>query len=526
MTRIILRAGAACGLALVLAAPLAAQAAPTLGPRPLTLDEAMHLAVPASEELKISQSQVMYANGEVKRSYSEFLPQLTITGTYLHLLKSQYDVKIDSSITTSCPAFTPVPSNPTGQRLDSLETQVSCLSTLDPFASLGFLPFARPNQYNIGVTLGWTIFNGSIVNGRTRAAKSGRKLADFGITTTQAQLMLTVTQAYFDAALADQLVTIAQDALDQADTTLKQAELGLKVGSQAEFEVLRARVARDNTRVVVIQRRSDRDIAQYRLRQLLELPLDQPLELTTPLADPSADSLTFPEQVAVSAQDTLTEQRMPVRQAVETATIQEILYKIAAAEWWPTLTVNSRFGQLAYPTGVFPGTSEFRTDWNVGLTLNFPIWTSGRTRGDAMVAQANFDQSKFRILQARKLAALDSRQVISRVQAAQAAWIASRGTAQQAERAYAIAEVRYREGLSSQTELTDIRLALAQARANSAVAARDWQVARTRLQLLPDLPFGLGTGGDASQSVDLTANLTAPATTARPATAGGTGTTP
>ena len=206
-------------------------------------------------------------------------------------------------------------------------------------------------------------------------------------------------------------------------------------------------------------------------------------------------------------------------------TIQEILYKIAASEWWPTLTVNSRYGQLAYPTGVFPGTSDFRTDWNVGLTLNFPIWTSGRTQGDAMVARASFDQSKLRVLQARKLAALDSRQVISRVQAAQAAWIASRGTAQQAERAYAIAEVRYREGLSSQTELTDTRLALAQARANSAVAARDWQVARTRLQLLPDLPFGLGSGA-ATPAVDLTANLTAPASTARTATAGGTGTTP
>jgi outer membrane protein TolC len=142
-----------------------------------------------------------------------------------------------------------------------------------------------------------------------------------------------------------------------------------------------------------------------------------------------------------------------------------------------------------------------------------------------MVARASFDQSKLRVLQARKLAALDSRQVISRVEAAQAAWIASRGTAQQAERAYAIAEVRYREGLSSQTELTDTRLALAQARANSAVAARDWQVARTRLQLLPDLPFGLGSGA-ATPAVDLTSNLTAPATTARTATAGGTGTTP
>jgi outer membrane protein TolC len=69
-------------------------------------------------------------------------------------------------------------------------------------------------------------------------------------------------------------------------------------------------------------------------------------------------------------------------------------------------------------------------------------------------------------------------------------WEASAGTVQQAERAYQIAELRNREGLSTQLELSDSRLSLEVARATRAQAARDLQVARARLALTPALPAG------------------------------------
>ena len=83
--------------------------------------------------------------------------------------------------------------------------------------------------------------------------------------------------------------------------------------------------------------------------------------------------------------------------------------------------------------------------------------------------------------------------------AARAAWEATAGTVQQATRAYEIADVRYRAGVSTQLELSDSRLLLQQADANRALAARDLQVARARVALLPELPLGGGgaTGGAA-----------------------------
>ncbi|HET9775480.1 MAG TPA: TolC family protein, partial [Gemmatimonadaceae bacterium] len=105
-------------------------------------------------------------------------------------------------------------------------------------------------------------------------------------------------------------------------------------------------------------------------------------------------------------------------------------------------------------------------------------------------AEARYDQL-------REFAALDSRVTINNLVQATAAWEASQGTAEQATRAYSIAEVRYKEGISTQIELNDARILLEQAVANRALAARNLQVARVKLALLPDLPLQ-STGGAAT----------------------------
>src|SRR5207253_6499725 len=92
----------------------------------------------------------------------------------------------------------------------------------------------------------------------------------------------------------------------------------------------------------------------------------------------------------------------------------------------------------------------------------------------------------------RSAAQLDTRTALQQLETARAQWQASAGTVEQATRAYSIAEIRYREGLSTQTELADSRILLQQAEANRAQAARDLQIAQLRMALLPDLPLSVG----------------------------------
>ena len=87
--------------------------------------------------------------------------------------------------------------------------------------------------------------------------------------------------------------------------------------------------------------------------------------------------------------------------------------------------------------------------------------------------EADVEAARVQLRQVEELAALDARSALAELIAARAAWEATAGTVQQANRAYEIAEVRYEAGVSTQLELSDSRLLLQQAEANRAQAGRD-----------------------------------------------------
>jgi outer membrane protein TolC len=469
----------------------------------VTLNQALELAERKSETVGIARAELERAQGDRRRARSYYFPQLSGSASYQRTLESQFSALNAATDTSSAPAptcgrFVPQSGLPVDQRLDSLENAVACASAADPFASFRNLPFGRENTYRFGLSFSQTLFSGGQVRGQVQAAGAGVRSAELGLTSARAQLLLDVTSAYLDATLADRLLAIAQATLEQADTTLSQTQLARQVGNLSEFDLLRARVTRDNQRPVVIQRQADRDLAYYRLKQLLDLPLEEPLALTTALGDSTLVDSTRIAAIVSLVGDTSSAARSPVRQAAEAVTAQRGLLRAAKGQRLPQVALTSEYAQLAFPAKVSPFGSDFVSDWTISLGLRLPILTGGRIGGDMDVARANQTQAELRLQQARELAEVDARNSTTQLEAAQAAWEASAGTVEQAARAYEIADLRYREGISTQTELLDSRVQLQQAQAARARAARDLQVARVRIALLPALPLALPAAATAA----------------------------
>jgi outer membrane protein TolC len=470
--------------------------------RALSLDDALKSAEAKSPDLAIARAGVTRAEGQRNKARSQFLPQIFGSAGYTRTLRSQFQglsFGSDSTGAPACNSFIVDPTASVDARLTLLESALGCGAGSNPFGSLQNLGFGAANQWNLGLSLQQNVFTGGRVTAQYRAASAGRRSATIGFTAAKAQLTLDVTQAYYDAQLADQLVLIAAATLAQADTTLAQTKLGRQVGNAAEFDLLRAQVTRDNQVPVLIQRRSDRDVAYVRLKQLLHLSLTDSLALTTSLDDSTAAQPGTVSTLLAQAPDTAAESRAPVRQAAENVTAQRSAVTVARAERIPALSLASAFGRVAYPSGVFPSWSDFRSNWTIGGSLTLPIFTGGNIRGDEQIASAGLYQARAQLQQTRELAELDALNALNRLRSAQAQMDASRGTAQQAARAYQIATVRYKEGISTQTELNDSQIQLQQAEANRATAARDLQVARMRLALLRDLPL-TGSSAQAAQA--------------------------
>ena len=477
----------------LVSAPLGAQV------RQISLEDAIGLADRSSETVEIARAAVTRANGQQLMARSQFLPQLSVQAGYTRTLASQFegfsfggpDTNTFRSLCTPNIDASATPA----QRQAALDQAQTCQAAGGgpDFSSVGF---GALNQWMLGFQFSQNLFTGGRASGQRVAANAGRRAADIEVTAQRAQLILDVTQAYYNAVLAQRLVEIAETSLGMTDDVLRQTTSARQVGSASEFELLRARVARDNQVPVVLQRRSDRTVAILRLKQLLELPLDDSLSLTTDIDQaPAATIAGVSLENAATVIDTSVENRATVREAAENVRAQEGLMRAARAERLPNLALTSGYQRLFFPASTFPELNDYRENWTVGITAGVSLLSGGRIRGGELVAQANLREARARHQQARELAALDARIALAQLAQAEAVWQASVGTAEQARRAYSIDQVRYREGISTQTELTQSQLLVEQATVNRALAARDLAVARMRAALLKDLPLTAGAMG-------------------------------
>jgi len=544
------RIGALVTSTALLVFPLAAQqpaaprgATPAAGtPRALSLDEAMRIAEHESENLRIARAGVDRAHGQQLQARSQYLPQLSGSLQYTRTLKSQFSVlqnaqpepgpnvppappRDTTTYFQPCTRYLAAPGATEAERLVGLETFSRCSNGggID-FTRVGF---GAANQYQLGLSGSLNLFAGGRISAQNAAARAGRRAADIELTAQRAQLRLDVAEAYYDAALADRMVAIAESSLVQTEGALRQTSLARQVGNQSEFDLLRARVTRDNQVPAVLQARTTREVSYLRLKQLLNLPYGDSLTLTDGIGDvesvpsvraaASTDNAAAAAAVVVALTDSLVQQsdtsadaRATVRQLTESLNAQEAQRRVAKSEYLPSLTLSSQYGRVAFPPSGIPDWNSFVNNWTVTVAASVPLFTGGRTRGDNLVASANVAETRARLQQTREFAALDARQAVAQLEQSAATLAASAGTAEQASRAYNIADVRFREGLSTQLELSESRVLLQQARANRAQAARDFQVARLRLTLLRDLP--LSAGGAAGGTAPAAGGTTTPGT--------------
>ena len=498
--------------------PTPTTAVPPIPPGPLTLDQVLSLAEPRSEAVSIAVAAIRRAEGDQVRAQSGLRPQLSAVASYDRALASEFDGIFDSTDTgTACPPFALNRTAPIDARVAEIERAIDCGAVgggggfFGSTGDLSDLPFGRKNTWRASLSFSQNLWSGGRNGATISLAAAGHETAQLGLTTTRAQLLFEVAQAYYDAVLSEQLVNIAAATLEQAGATLRQVEAGLNAGTQPEFEVLRARVTRDQQQPVLIRQRVNRALAYLKLKRLLDLPPEADLQLANSLEDENLPpSPSFVERVSVVENALRSNEAadlsvtsglsMPARVAVDqaraTVRTREASLNLIEAQKMPSLSLNSTYARIAYPEDVAAPTFN-RSNWSIGVSMSVPILTGGRQRGDEQVARAELDQSVLQQRQMEELAALDTRSAWAELLASRVAWESTAGTVQQANRAYEIADVRYGAGVSTQLELSDARVQRQQAEANRAVAARDLQVARARVALLPDLPVGNAIPGAA-----------------------------
>ena len=421
-----------------------AAAAATLGPsiaraettRVLTLAD-FERAAERQPEMLIAYAAVDVARGQAEQSRAPLLPQVTGTAEY----------------TRETGNFAPSPL--------SRNKSITGGTTLAPLYDYW--------QFVVGATQ--LIYDFGQTSERYRAAEKAVDAQRSATRTTTVQVTLAVRLAYFGARATKELVGVAQETLEDQTRHLVQVQGFIHAGTQPQIALAQEQEAVATAELQLVNARNTHETAKARLNEAAGLVQGTDYDVAPEALAPVADEDEPLEMLAAKAIATRPEIAMLEKQRQS----QQDAVGSAKGGYGPTLSASAGASELGLSF------DRLIPNWYGGVTLSWPVFQGGLTRGQIAAAEAGLrsieSQKSLEELQVR----LDVDSSRLAVRAAKIAIpVANRAVISARER-LRLAEERYATGVGSIIELDDAQVAYTSSAAQGVQARYALDSARAQL---------------------------------------------
>lgn len=407
--------------------------------QPLSLADAINMALKQNSTVLKSRQDLEVAHGIVVQTRAIVLPKLSATGNY------EYN--------------------------DAIETATVGSSTFS---------FQRDQNWNAGLRVVQSIYEGGRIASALRTAGLTRDQALFQHQAVIADTLLAVRKAYYDTLLAEQQIHVREASVELLQKELEDTTRRYEAGTVPRFNVLRAEVEVANAKPRLSRARNDWRIAKNNLADLLgyNLPAtvweDIPLQLTDRLeVEPYQIELPAAIAQALARRPELNALRKSEALAKESVTTAKSGYK-------PSVQI---YGGYAWRNSSF--VDDLATDvrgWNAGAQLSWNIFDGRQTQGKVTEARARLEQSHLQLDDRSRQIELEVRTAYSTFIEAREVLDATQKVVEQGDEALRLAKSRYDAGTGTQLDVLNAETSLTEARTTKNEALHDYLVARASLE--------------------------------------------
>jgi outer membrane protein len=398
---------------------------------PITMDDAVALALRNNQDYLIAKSQLEKADAEIQKATAGALPTLSFGSALTRNLKI-------------------------------------------PTLSIGgeSFKYGSDNQLDVGLTLTQPIWLGGKVFMAMKIAKIYRQYTEEIVKDAESQVTYSVRKAFLGAILAQDVVRVYQDGLATAEMNLDIVEKMRSQGVVSEYELLRAQVEVANLKPQLTQAQNGAQNALDNLKKLIGVKLSDSLDLRY-----SFDSTMVGQSVNVEHLQSLAySNRASLRQQQYAQDIARRAIGVAKSGRSFNLIFQSDYGwQLQ---GDDKGFQLFKGDkwtpsWTATLSLSMPLFDGFTTTAEIRKAKVDSRTADLTYEQLKEQVELDVRQAYYNYQETGERLKAQLKTIEQAEEGLKIARLRYQNGVGTQLEILSAESALTQARTNYVQAIHD-----------------------------------------------------
>ena len=416
------------------------------GTQPITLKQAIELAIRNTRSLQEARLNVDNAQAQLRGQEAQNLPTVSLSSALAFSAQQQ------------------------GTQTRNPQTG----------AVTGFNGTTFPNQTSLSATVNtsYNIFTSGVRSASIRAAREQVRFQQLQLESTTEQLILDVTTNYYDLQNADEQVRIAQDSVTQAQQSLRDSQALERAGVGTRFDVLQSQVDLANSQQTLTQNISNQQVAQRQLVQQLALSQTVNVTAADPIEPAGVWTLPLEDTIVLAFKN-----RAELEQFLVQRDIAEQNRRQAVGGIRPQIRATASYGvnrtlENSTSTPFFDG---FLATSQAQLELNWNIFDGGAARAQANQAKINGQIAENRFAEQREQIRFNVEQGYSVLQSSYSNIQVTTLAVQQAQEALRLARLRFQAGVGTQTDVLQQQTALTQAEVNRLTAILNYNRALATL---------------------------------------------
>lgn len=338
------------------------------------------------------------------------------------------------------------------------------------------------NAHSNTLTASMPIYTGGRLSGTIKKAKAGYIYSEQGLQKAYNDMRNTVTNGYFNMLQADNMQQLGRESVTRLADHLKNVEAQYEVGVVAKVDVLRSQVELANAKQSLIKAENAYQIAEANLNKIVGLPMDTQLKLDDILVyTPYENDMQY-------CLDYAAKHRPELEQAKQQVEAAKGALRVAISGHMPQVAASA---SQNWKDSNWPG--DENGNWGVGLQVTMNIFDSGVTVSKIHGAEADLAKAHESYRDTVDLVNLDVRSNYLNMREAEKRIDTTKLAVSQAEEDYRIAQLRYMNGVGTNTDVLDAQVALTDAKTNYLQAMYDYNTCKTNLETAIGVPMQFPT---------------------------------
>lgn len=330
---------------------------------------------------------------------------------------------------------------------------------LDPIAPVPeteFFPvqFGARHNADWGITATQLVFSGEYIVG-LQASKIFYGLSEKALVRTQNEIMESVAKSYYLVLVAEESYKILQEMVINTVAIRREMEAMLEVGFIEDTDVDQMLLMEANLQNTLNNLSTQVEIANRLLKFQMGVNLSEPIELT----DKLSDVMNLDDVVQIMLKDFQPANNIDFQLMQSQEELAEMNLRRYNSSYLPSLAAFATYSKSAMRSkfNIFDTEQDWFPTTIVGLSVNIPVFSSGMRM--AQVSKARLEVEKARTLktQVSEGLRLNYQQSLLNLRTAHDIYLTEKKNLELSEKIYNKTTIKYREGVATSLELTQVQ---------------------------------------------------------------------